>query len=64
MRDDGLKLCQERVRLGIRKNFFSGGVVMHWKRLPREVVGSASLEVFRERVGVVLRGMVIGQYWG
>lgn len=44
--------------MGIRKTVFSNGVVMHWNRLPREVVKSPLPEVFKRGVNVALSVMV------
>ena len=55
MRGNDLKWCQGRFKVAIKENF-SKMVVRHWKRLPREVVESLSLEMLKEcgTEGVIL----------
>jgi len=48
------KLRQGRVRLDIRRKFFTQRMVTHWNRLPKGVVDVTSLEAFKARLDVAL----------
>jgi len=54
---NGLRMCQGRFRLDIRKNFFTERAVKLWNRLPGEVVESPSLEMFKKCVDIALQDM-------
>ena len=57
-RGNGFKLAQGTFRLDIRRKFLTQRVVMHWNRLPKEVVDAPSLEAFKARLGVALGSLV------
>jgi len=53
-----VKLPQGKFRLAIRKRLFTGRVVSHWNRLPREAVTAPSLSEFKELLNDALRHVV------
>ncbi|KFZ51611.1 hypothetical protein N321_05637, partial [Antrostomus carolinensis] len=55
---NGLKLCQGRFRLDIRKHFFNERVVKHRNRLPREMVDAPGLSVFNSHLDNALTNML------
>lgn len=67
MQGNCCQLCQERIRMDIRKEVFTEKVVRHWDRLPREVVVSPSLEMCTNGGDVARRDTVSGHCamgWG
>lgn len=56
-RGDYLKLCRGRLGL-LLGNISLLRVTMQWNSLPKEVVGSPSLEVYKIHADVALRDMV------
>ena len=57
-RGNGHKLKHRRVCLSIGNTFFTVRVTEHWHRLPKEVVESPSLEVFKSHLDTVLRNQL------
>ena len=50
-----------KFHLNTRKHFFTVRVTKHWHRLPSEVVESASLEILKSHLDVVLGSKGVGE---
>ena len=55
---DGFKLKERRIRLDLRKKFFTLRVVRAWPRFPREAVAAPSLAVLKARLDGALSNLV------
>jgi len=58
MTGNGFKLKESRLRLDIRKKFFTMRVMRHWHRLPREAVDDPFLAGFKARLDGALSSLV------
>jgi len=52
------KLHWERFHLDMRKKLFTVRTIAHWNNLPRDVVESPSLEIFKMQLDGVLDNLV------
>ena len=59
-RSNGLKLERRKFCTNMWKNFFMVRVTEHWNRLPREVVESSSMEIFRTWLDTYLCNLMWG----
>lgn len=59
LQGNGLRLCQERLKLGIRNNFFVERMVRCWNRMFWEGMKSPYLEVIKTAVTVTPRCVVL-----
>ena len=52
------KLKEGRFRLDIKKRYFTVTVVMHWNRLPSDVVDAPTMETFKGKLDHALDNLI------
>lgn len=57
-RQEPMVITEKQIRVDMRKNFWTVGVVQHWDSLPCAVVDPPSLEFFKQRLNGHLSGML------
>jgi len=62
-RGNGHEWKDRKFQLNMRKNFFPLRVTEHWNRLPRVVVDSPSLEIFKTHLDKVLCSLLCQGVW-
>ena len=53
-RNNGLKLEHTKLHTNMQKNFFMVRVMEHWNRLPKEIMESPSMQIFKTHLNTYL----------
>jgi len=61
-RSNGYKLHQERFHFDIGNKCFTVRTIIHWNNVPRDVVKSPSLEVFKMQLDRVLDNFIYAPF--
>ena len=58
MSTNDFKLKEGKIRLDVRKKFFTQRLLRHWNRLPREVIDVPSVGAFKARLDGALHSLI------
>ena len=62
-RSNGLKLEQRKLHVNKHKTSFTVRLIEHWSRLPREVVRSPSMEIFKISLDACLCDLLLSSWF-